>query len=462
MVNRLQKIRTQIVKAEGAEARLPRVTSNGGLVLVQRLAQKVGLWKLVRQEFPKRKDPTQGYQTEAVVEALVHGLLAGGYGFSATEPMRGDEPLLKMLGLGRAPSAETVEEVVKFIAVEREGASATNLVVAGLGDALIRRTPLRDLASCGGFVPVWNDGSLLEVTGKNFDAIKAKDSKIGQMCVGVFCGPYLLGIDFAGKGEGESTVGKKLIDTAIERVLRPEKLMKKALVLLDSHYGYEPSLSQLEAYVERPAYIVGVMGLKEAMRVAAELAEACWTDTGEQRSRGWEASGTALAWVQCEGWAVKRQMVVRRWRNRGEFIWNYAAVTTNLTPHDARVAKLMQAGRSFAEVVWSLYSYKQAMENQWKDLLRDLSLHNPPCAKAAVNAVFYSIAALAYNLSVGVRRLGLGEPFATMALWRLRREFFELCAYASHHARTVVMRFLDARDWLTEKLLEAMGRLARL
>lgn len=462
MVNELQKIKTRIVKAEEADAKLPRVTSSGGLVLVQRLAQTLGLWKRVNREFPKRKDTTQGYQTEVVVEALVHGLLAGGHGFSATEPMRGDEPLLAMLGLERAPSAETVEEFVKYIAVEKEGAKATNPAVAWLGDALIRRTALGDLASCGGFVPVWNDGSLLEVTGKKFDAIKAKDGKIGQMCVGFFCGPYILGIDFAGKGEGESTVGKRLIDTAVERVLRPERLMQKALVLLDSHYGYDPSLSQLEAYRERPAYIVGVMGLKEAMRVAAELPEACWTDTGEQRSRGWEASGVATSWVQCEGWAAKRQMIARRWRNRGEFIWNYAAVTTNLTPQDARIAKLMEGGRGFAEVIWNLYSYKQAMENQWKDLLRDLSLHNPPCAKASVNAVFYSIAALAYNLAVGVRRLGLGAPYATMALWRLRREFFELCASAAHHARTVVMRFLDARDWLTEKLLEAMGRLERL
>ena len=142
--------------------------------------------------------------------------------------------------------------------------------------------------------------------------------------------------------------------------------------------------------------------------------------------------------------------------------WNYAAVATNLSSDDPRIAKAMSGGRNFAQVIWDLYSCKQAMENQWKDLLRDMSLHHPPCAKARVNGAFYAIAALAYNLSVGVRRLGLRGAWATMSLWRLRRDFFQLAAYATRHARQVLMRFLDAREWLTRKLLESMERLAQL
>jgi hypothetical protein len=202
------------------------------------------------------------------------------------------------------------------------------------------------------------------------------------------------------------------------------------------------------------------MALKEAERVMAELPGACWIDTGAQVSRGWQESAVAIAWLQCEDWPAKRTMVCRRWRKTGEMIWNYAAVATNLRSEDPRIVKAMADGRNFAEVIWDLYSYKQAMENQWKDLLRDMSLHHPPCAKARVNAVFYSIASLAYNLSVGVRRLGLGGTRSTMTLWRLRRDFFQLAAYASRHSRAVVMRFLDARQWLSKILLESMERLA--
>jgi hypothetical protein len=462
MVNRLQKIKSVVVKAEEGDPQLARVTSNGGLALVQALAQRLCLWSRVERDFPRRKDPTQGFTMSATVAALVHGLLAGGYGFSATEPMRGDEPLLAMLGLERAASAETVEEVVKYIAAQPDGVHAANHVVADLSVALVNRTPLKEMAACEGFVPFWADGSLLEVGGKRFDAIKVKDGQRGQMCVGAFCGPYATGMDFAEAGEGELTMGRRLIGETVARVLRPLKLMKNVLILLDSLYGNGPTLTQLEGYRERPAYIVGVMGLVEAQRVMSEMPEACWRDTGAQPSRGWEESAVAIAWLQCAEWDTKRTMVCRRWRKTGEMIWNYAAVATSLTSDDPRIVKAMAHGRNYAEVVWDLYSYKQAMENQWKDLLRDLSLHHPPCAQARVNAVFYAVAALAYNLSVGVRRLGLRGERAKMTLWRLRRDFLQLAAYASRHARGVVMRFLDAREWLTRILLESMERLAQL
>jgi hypothetical protein len=70
---------------------------------------------------------------------------------------------------------------------------------------------------------------------------------------------------------------------------------------------------------------------------------------------------------------------------------------------------MRQARARFKETIWRLYDRKQAMEILWKELLSDLGLHHPPCAKAAVNAVFYGTAALALNLAVGVRLIGL-EP----------------------------------------------------
>ena len=302
MVNRLQKIKQVVVKSAEGRSNLPRVTSNGGLVLVQRLAQRLGVWNRLERDMPQRKDPSQGFTMSAVLSALCHGLLAGGRGFSATEPMREDGPLLAMLGLQRAPSAETVEEVVKYVAAQPAGVQAVNHVLAESAAALVARSALKDMATCAGFIPAWTDGSLLEVTGKSFDSIKVKESQRGQICVGSFIGPYATGMDFALEGEGELTVGRRLMDQSVERVLRPQKLMDKTLFLLDSLYGNGPTLDQIESYRERPAYIVGVMGLQRAMRTAAEIVEEQWRDTGEQPSRGWEASGVALAWLECEGW----------------------------------------------------------------------------------------------------------------------------------------------------------------
>lgn len=463
MVNQVHVIKERVVKAEKADAKLPRVTAKGGLAAVQALARRQGLWNIVKTCFPARKDATQGFQTEACVSSLVFGLLSGGKGFSATEPMRGDDPLLRTLGQDAAPSAETIEEVVKYVALERDGCTFANAALHRQAAWTLERMSQKELRACGGFVPFWADGSVLEVEGKRFDAIKVIKGKRGQVCAGAFCGPVMTGMDFAAGGEGELTVSRRLIEAAVQGVLRPLRLMEHALILLDSLYGNGPTLEQLESYRENPAYIVGLMGLTEAERVMLDLPEFVWRDTGAQPSRGWVASGVAQAWVHCKDWPEKRPMVCRRWRNEGEMIWNYAAVTTSLTADDPRIQKHMDQNKAgFEETIWDLYSHKQAMENQWKELLSDMGLHHPPCAKAKVNAVFYAIAGLAYNLVVGLKKLALEGSSRCMRLWRLRREVFDLAACVVHHGRQVVVRFLDARDWLIDQLLAAMGRVARL
>jgi len=88
MVNALQTIQDRVVKAEAAGASERRVSSHGGLVLVQKVARAMRLVSDTRAILSARKDPSQGYETSAVVMALIHGLLRGGQGFSATEPVR--------------------------------------------------------------------------------------------------------------------------------------------------------------------------------------------------------------------------------------------------------------------------------------------------------------------------------------------------------------------------------------
>ncbi len=356
MVNKVKRMRARVVKIEVAGEKERRATSKGGLALAQAVARHLRLWSEARRELPRRKDPRQGYETSGVVASLVHGLLSGGRGFCATEPMRGDRPLLRVLGLDQAPSAETVEELVSA-------------------------------------------------------------SKLG----------------------------------------------KHVSVLLDSLYGDGTTLDMLERLNSKPSYIVGAQGLREAQRVMSELPEAVWRDTGREESRGWSESGAATAWLSCAGWKRKRQMICRRWKNEGEMIWNYAAVVTNLCEEDRRVRRVMERyDIGFEEAIWFLYSKKQGMENQWKDLLKDMGLHHPRCAKAQVNALFYAIAGLAYTLSVAVRTLTLEGASRRMRLWRLRREVIDVAGYVVQHGRYLVMRLLDARDHLIEQILSAMQRLARL
>ena len=464
MVNALQTVQRRVVKGEGPRPGDPRVMSKAGLALVQTLARRLGLFAQIERMLPRRKDPKQGFAVSAALLALVHGLLSGGRGYQATEPMRGDTQLLKLLGLKKAPAAETIEEVLKYLADCEQSTPAQSMqrLTADNAQRLIQRTTLREMLLRGGdFLPVFGDGSLAEVTGKEFDAIKTIGKQRGQMIGGVFVGPYATGLRVAGAGEGELSVVRELIERAVGQVLRPGKLLAKSLFLLDSLYGNEPTLEQLEGY-RGASHVVGAGSLSEAQRAMHELPECCWRASGAQRQRGWEASAVATAWLQCKDWTRKRVMVCRRWRLEGEMFWNYSAVITNLTPEDPRIARRMAAGGAgFEETIWGLYDRKQGLENQWKELLSDLGLHHPPCARAAVNSIFDGVAALAYNLAVGVRLLGLSGSDRHMRLWRLRRELFDVAGHAMLHGRQVIVRFVDACDERIDRLLRGLERLAQ-
>ena len=87
MVNKVHRMKARVVKVEKAKEKDPVATSKGGLALVQNTAQHLRFYSDARRELPGRKDPRQGYSTVVVMSRLVHGLLSGGHGFSATEPM---------------------------------------------------------------------------------------------------------------------------------------------------------------------------------------------------------------------------------------------------------------------------------------------------------------------------------------------------------------------------------------
>jgi hypothetical protein len=462
MVNGLVRKRSAVVKLDprGPER---AVTAHGGLASAEALANRLGLWTQCRRALPARRDPSQGFETTSVVAALVHALLADGKGFCATEPMRGDAPLLDIVGLERAPSAETVEQVTKFLAEHGRGHAALGEITESLAAKVLSASARPDLLE-EGFLFVWGDGTLLETCGKTKEAIKVIGNARGQLAAALFAGPCLVASDFAREGTGEQCLVRQMVTGPAARVLKTTRLLSSALIVLDSLHGDGPTLELLESpALAGSHFIVGAQKLAEAQRVLASQPECAWVDTGPRPDLKWEASAVCTCWIQCADWPKKRLLVGRRFRRQGEMIWTYAGVITDLERGEPRVAKLIERLKvPFAEVIWRLYTRKQAMENAWKDLLIDLGLHHPPSGSVAANAVFLAIAGLAYNLSVGVRRLLLTGPARTMRLWRLRREVFELPARVMRHARQVTVRLLDARAHLREQLQAAMLALARL
>ena len=441
-----------------------KATSKGGAAFLDAVANRTRLWSDCRKYLPARHDPSQGYPTENVVTSLVHGLLTGGKGFQATEPMRGDKPLLDILGLDKAPSAATVEELVKYLADGAvDGLKSIHDVmvlqaVRGLNGESIRR-----LTTPGGFVPVFGDGSMLETNGKTKDCIKFHgDNKSGQMTEGVFVGPYQVISDFLRKGEDERGCLMRH-ENSLRTVLKRTKLMSRALFLQDAHYGDGPYLDFLETF-KGSHYIVGAGKLRETDNTLSSQPETTWRDTtAATKGRDWTESAVCVCYIQCKDWPEKRVLIGRRWKREGDLFYRYAGVITNLSPDEKRFQKEMEKRESgFAETVWKLYDSKQGCENSWKDLLSDMGLHHPPSGKASANAVFFAIAALANNLSLICRRQALVGDNRHMALWRFRRDIIDVAATVACHAGRVTVRIMDARERIFAQLQAAFERIDAL
>lgn len=466
MVMTLKRKRPGTIKIEFADE---AVTSLGGLVLAEKAGARLGLWTALESLLPARRG---AYDWSTVVKSLAMGLLGGGQGTWAAQGLRQDEALLGLLSLEGAPEEATVWRALGGLG-SLEPERSLDMV-----QTLVARRLLGRLSRPGlmveGFVPVFADGTLLEGSAAREGTKRLGEKGRGLVWSAVFVGPALCAQRLAGEGEGEHTCVRELLARVRRRVLKPLGLCSRALVLADSLHGDDAALGALER--QGLHYVVGANKLARTDATLAQLPGHAWQDTGARAGRGWDASGVCACWLQCEGWASKRLLVGRRWRRRGEMIWNHAGVLTDL--READVAPMLARGLTLAEAVWRLYDAKGAMETQFKDGLSDLGLHHPPCRQLVRNRGFYAVGALAWLLGVAVDVLGgAAEPRGSLArkdggvrrrpvarrtrLWRLRRELWMLPGRVARHARELTVRLLgvgrEARA-LFERYWAALAR----
>ena len=99
MVTSLHPKPAHTIKLEFADE---KITAFGGLALCERLASRLGLWRSVGGELPRRRGQ---YDWLTIVKSMVHGLLSGSRGTWAAQEVREEEALLGWLGLAGAPAA---------------------------------------------------------------------------------------------------------------------------------------------------------------------------------------------------------------------------------------------------------------------------------------------------------------------------------------------------------------------
>ena len=443
-------------------------TAFGGLALTERLDSRLGLSGDLKKVLPERR----GFDYFTIIKSMMGGLITGGKGACAAEDLREDEALLSLLSLDEAPEEATVWRALEGLGeLQLSGALPETLYT--WGRKILERAP-RPALLRNGFFPVFFDGSVLEGSHRREGTKFPRDKAAGMLWATCFAGPTLVAQRLADAGESEQSCVRALAPEVVEKILKPLRMLKQALALVDSLHGDGPTLDEFEEMGLR--YIAGANKLKKTDETLAAQMEEVWQNTGAWSGRGWSESGVCACYLQCDKWVKKRVLVGRRHKREGEFIWRYSGVMTDLT--EKEVSHMRTNGSSFADVIWRLYDSKMGMETQYKEPLRDMGLHHPPCQEFKRNAGFYAVASLALALGVGVDLIGGQSPERgsrqrqdgaqrkrprprRMRLWRLRRRLFALPARLARHAGVLRVRFLGVGAKIRQEYERYFANIAR-
>jgi hypothetical protein len=172
-------------------------------------------------------------------------------------------------------------------------------------------------------------------------------------------------------------------------------------------------------------------------RTAAALPEKAWSPAQTTRWRnGQEVTEQHAGIRHTPGESqFTFPLAAARWKKEGEMFWRYAFVA-----HDE--------GRTDAEAIMARHRLKGGKEQLFKEVLRGLDLHHPPCESLTANRMFYAIAALAYNLIKAVQILYLPDECQSWTVPTLLRQVVRLPAVLVQHARRMIARVEVAPSWL--------------
>lgn len=424
ITKRSPKLRFQFVTAK-------KESTLGGLPALEALAQQFGLWKKIRAlpGLDPRTRTTHGYSPELLVAQLLYCLCSGGASLADAERLN-DEPLVRELArvkkfadqtqLGQWLRAQTGESIAAF----------WKLIAQFVQWVIARAEGAR--WTYAGRAEVFFDDTQIEVHGPSFEGAQINyEGNLALSWQTLWFGPFLLQAELGSPGDVSSALPGFL---QTHRTLWQERASDFLADSASSSAGYLRAIDQAGFTHWSVSYNKWTSGPE---RTAAALPENFWSAATTTRWR--DGTQVTEQHADLRHTPAESQFTVplacARWKKGGELFWRYSFVA-----HDAR--RIDPAG------VLARHRLKGAKEQLFKDVLRGLDLHHPPCESLIANRMFYAIAALAYNLIKAVQILCLPDQCQGWTVPTLLRQMVRLPAVLVGHARVLLARVAVAASWL--------------
>jgi hypothetical protein len=426
-----------------------QLTGSGGLHFVSAMAHRLGLPSLLAEAI-RVKQRKRGCSDTETLLGIIYSLATGNGSLRDLESFRRDTPTLSIAGLERAPASRRAGEyLARCTPADLE---ALLQIVRTVSAPLYADVCAREIADRG-YVPVFIDGSEIEVTGRYYEqAHRGYSGRQQYWLHGVFVGGLWASQRLCAGGGDVTADWKAQLDADVRPILSQLRMRPSGnnaedgtpplhdqqvpvWVSTDNAYyrkecaeyfhaqGWEYSISVTSGTYKRPI-----------LRQAARKDASAW----HKITRTEEA---LLVTHQPADWSRPHQYVVMRteWDGTQRLLFPRHTVIC-VSRGDLPLAELVRRHR-----------HKMGMENEFKGPLDALDLHHPPCLSFIANQVFYACGQLAHLLLRAVQFRLLPAADHRRTIRTVIHDLIRTVARLVHTGRKV--RLLFARttwrlDWI--------------
>jgi hypothetical protein len=396
------------IKIENSSERL---TSLGGLVVLEELARGVRLWEEVDRVLEGPKSG-RGYRPREFVKALVGMLHAGGRRLEDLRELRAEHEVLKELGLEAVPDAGTVGDWLR-----RQGEAGAEAM----------QQANQKLIECG--LAQEPEELILDVDATEIEAEKQEAAWTyhrvqGYMPMLGYVNGVCVGYEFR---EGNQSPSAGILEFA--RNCEAALPKGKRIYFRSDSAAYQAAVIN---HYSQPGRSFTITADQDAAvkREIQNLPQTAWTAyrTPDDVATDRQIAETVHSMKETE---QAFRLIVLRWPNPQPNLFEdssycYHAVARNRT-EPAR------------EVIWK-HDGRGQSENWHKELKIGMGMEQMPCGQFEANAMYFAIGVLAYNLAQVLKRRVLPESYGTATVVTLRWKLYRLAAKLVRHARRWVLR----------------------
>jgi len=394
------------------------ITPVAGSLFLSRMAVHLGLPDLLR-DFVHLKKRNRGASDTEMLLSVIYSLAQGDGALRDVDRLLADNPRQKVLGLENVPGSRRLGEYLYRFdqkALDRL-LSVARSVCRKVADAVVRHEE-----KSKGYVPVFADGSGIEVGGEYYEQAKngyngEKQYWLHSVFIGsLWASQRLLpgGVDVASgwKEQLEKDIAP-MLDGVPVWFLADNAYYRKDVVDYLYERGWDYSISVTNNTYKRP--------LKQELKHLS-------TDDWQRISLTEEST---LVYHKPSGWKNEQAYLVVRTQWDGDqklLAPRYTYILVSRT--DLPLEELVKRHRG-----------KCGRENAFKGPLIDLDLHHPPCLKFDANRAFYTSGQIAQILLVAVQYMLLPEAARVHGIRTIIRDMVRVAGRLVRSGRKWIMKF---------------------